>query len=83
MFLIILGLLYIFRLFTICDLDPESEMNIFSISLLIVLFLHASASSPKKSSSLYIFSVTLALYCSLSLSYFCFFQNNISTWPFL
>ena len=45
-------------MFTICDLDLESETNICSISLLIVLFLHVSASSPNKSSPGYMSSVT-------------------------
>ena len=35
-----------FRLFTICDVDPESATKICSISLSIVFF-HASVSSPK------------------------------------
>ena len=56
-----------FRLFTICGVYPESETKKISISLLIVLLLHACASSPKKSSLWYISSVTLAFSFSFSL----------------
>ena len=37
-----------FRLFTICDVDTNPAMNICSIYLLIVLFLHVSESFLKK-----------------------------------
>ena len=55
-------LVIFFWLFTICDVEPESATSICSISLLIVLFSHTSASYPKKSSSWYIYSFKLEFY---------------------
>ena len=53
--------------FTICGVNPESEMNVYSILLLIFSFLHASASYPKK------YFVTNYLFSNISLLLFFLF----------
>ena len=69
-----IGFVGFLRLFTMCDVDPESSMNISFIYFLTVFFLHTGASSPKNILSWTLSWTTYIFSIYISSSYFSFLR---------